>query len=390
MTDSENSTTDSATPTALDIIRNIIPDALRQIIDSPEPSNIKQANYLTRTPASAEQTAEQIVTPRGEAVVEGMDLNQIAMDFDNMVNSKLATDRFQIPEALLGNSPKSGVENPFPVESLTTIPPINDLGKAKVFTDLDQRQSLFDRIRGASLGAEQDKFFDADDADNLIQIKEVDAAQLGGLRAWGGNDKILGTDVNDIVNGNAGNDKIVGAGGHDLLKGGQGKDLIAGGDGEDLLLGNKGDDDLFGGAGNDVIRGGQGVDVLMGNAGNDILIGRADGDFLMGSEGADQFILRGETLVRSAAEADRILDFNPSEGDLIKIAYFDGTLAMPEITCAAVDVNLDSKQDTAILCSGGVVGVILSKDPTEIMNLKSSIFMVNPKDTALSMIGDHF
>jgi hypothetical protein len=62
------------------------------------------------------------VTPSGQAVVEGMDLNQIAMDFDSMVNSKLAADLFQIPEALLRNSPKSVVTNPFPVESLTTIP----------------------------------------------------------------------------------------------------------------------------------------------------------------------------------------------------------------------------------------------------------------------------
>jgi hypothetical protein len=375
MENSENSTVDSG-------IRNIIPDALRPIIDNPEPSNIKQANYLTRTPAG------QVVTPSGQAVVEGMDLNQIARDFDNMVNSKLAADRFQIPEALLGNSPKSEVTNPFPVESLTTISIDGLLGRTKVFTDANQRQSLFDRIRGASSGAEQDSFFEADDADNLIQIKEVDAAQLGGLRAWGGNDHILGTDVADIVNGNAGSDKIVGAGGNDLLRGGQGNDLIAGGEGDDLLLGNKGDDDLFGGAGNDVIRGGKGADVLMGNAGNDMLIGCGDGDFLMGSEGADQFILGADTLAKSAAEADRILDFTPGV-DFIKIAYFNDTLAMPAISFAAVDVNLDSIQDTAILCSDGVVGVMLGIDPTQ-TNLTSSILMVNPKDTALSMIGDHF
>ena len=379
MENSENSTVDSG-------IRNIIPDALRPIIDNPEPSNIKQANYLTRTPAG------QVVTPSGQAVVEGMDLNQIARDFDNMVNSKLAADRFQIPEALLGNSPKSEVTNPFPVESLTTISIDGLLGRTKVFTDANQRQSLFDRIRGASSGAEQDSFFEADDADNLIQIKEVDAAQLGGLRAWGGNDHILGTDVADIVNGNAGSDKIVGAGGNDMLRGGQGNDWIAAGEGDDLLVGNKGDDHLLGGAGNDVIRGGNGVDLLMGNEGNDILIGRNDGDSFMGSTGADQFILRADadTLTNNAALADRILDFNLLEGDVIKIACFDGTLAMPAISLAAVDVNLDTVQDTAILCSNGVVGVILGMAPTQAMEFKSSILMVNPKDTALSTIGEYF
>lgn len=374
-------------------IPDIIPNELRQIITDPEPGqNITGANYLTVTPAG------EVVTPSGQVVDPGMDLNQIAMDFDNMVNAKLAADRFEIPLELLRNSPKSVVENPFARADLTNIA-IDPLGKAKVF-DGNQGQSFFDRIRGASLGAEQDRFFDADDANNLIQIKAVDAVQSGGLRAWGGNDRVLGTESHDIVHGNAGDDEIVGAGGNDLLRGGQGNDVIAGGEGDDMLWGNKGDDYLFGGLGNDVLRGGRGVDVLMGNGGNDILIGGGDGDFLIGSPEeigsigstqanqteADQFILRGDTLVKDAALADRILDFNPSV-DVIKIAYFDGTLAMPEIRFAAVDVNLDSKQDTAILCSDGVVGVILSKDPTEMMNFKSSILMVNPKDTALSMIG---
>lgn len=384
--ENENTESNSAIPPASEIL-DIIPESVRRII--PDAGNITEANYLTRTATG------QVVTPSGEAVVVGMTmtLDEIAQIFDSTVDSKLAADVFQIPVQLLRNSPKSVVEDPFPRADLTNIP-IDALGKAKVFTDANQRQSLFDRIRGASSGAEQDRFFDADDADNLIQIKAVDAGQSGGLRAWGGNDRILGTDAADIVNGNAGSDKIVGAGGNDLLRGGQDNDQIAGGEGDDLLLGNKGDDDLFGGAGNDVIKGGKGADILMGNAGNDMLIGGGgeEGDFLMGSTGADQFILRAETLAKSAAEANRILDFNPSEGDLLKIAYFDGTLTVPEITFAAVDVNLDSIQDTAILRSDGVVGVILGKDSTQIdlNNLKSSILMVNPKDTALSMIGDHF
>jgi Ca2+-binding RTX toxin-like protein len=370
---------------------NIIPDDVPRIID-PAADNITGAHYLTRTATG------QVVTPSGEAEVPGMtmSLDEIAQIFNSTVDSKLAADRFQISEQLRKNSLKSSevpkVTDPFPFAELTTPISINYLlDKANVFTDLGQRQSLFDRISGASSGAEQNRFVDADDADNLIEIKAVDAAQLGGLRAWGGNDRILGTDASNIVNGHAGNDEIVGVGGDDLLRGAQGNDMIAGGEGHDLLLGNKGDDELFGGAGNDVIKGGKGADILVGNAGNDILIGGGgeEGDFLMGSTGADQFILGAETLAKNAAEANRILDFNPGEGDLIKIAYFEGTLAMPPITFAAVDVNLDTIQDTAILRSDGVVGVILGKDstPLDLNNLKSSILMVNPKDTGLSMIG---
>jgi|GEM_PF-4917098 hypothetical protein len=39
----------------------------------------------------------------------------------------------------------------------------------------------------------------------------------------------------------------------------------------------------------------------------------------MGGEGADQFILRGDTFTSAAAFPDRILDFKPSEGDIIKL-----------------------------------------------------------------------
>jgi hypothetical protein len=85
-------------------------------------------------------------------------------------------------------------------------------------------------------------------------------------------------------------------------------------------------------------------------------------------------------------QADRILDFNPSEGDIIKIAYFKGTQGIDEISFAAVEVNKDGIGDTAILCScADVVGVIMSTDPSKI-NIRSSIFMVGPQDTNLSNI----
>jgi hypothetical protein len=86
-------------------------------------------------------------------------------------------------------------------------------------------------------------------------------------------------------------------------------------------------------------------------------------------------------------QADRLLDLNPSQGDIIKIAYFKGTQGMDKISFATVDINKDGIGDTAILCScGDVVGVIRSTDPSKI-NLRSSIFMTAPQDTTLSNIG---
>jgi len=191
-----------------------------------------------------------------------------------------------MPDVLLGNYAKSGFTDDFSLESIKNLPiplKVNDLNDANIISDDNQLKSLSDRINGASLGAKKSRFFDADDADNLIEITPEDAPQLRGLRAWGGNDQIIGTQGNDTANGNAGNDTIAGERGDDMLKGRQGNDLSDGGEGDDIIMGNQGDDYLAGGAGNDVIRGGAGIDVLMGNAGNDILIGDSGADFLIGS-----------------------------------------------------------------------------------------------------------
>jgi len=363
-------------------IWNIIPDSLRRIIHNQPGENITGANYLTLTP----ELEVRVRTPSGEAVVEGMDLNQIAQDFESKVQSKLAPDLIEIEDVLLRNSAQPVVTDDFSFESLQNSPftrqvRVQDLVEANVFTDANQLQSLLDRMSGASLGAQDKLFVDADHGDDLIEITSEDAAQFGGLRAWGGNDQILGTDSNDIVNGNAGNDKIVGASGHDLLWGGEGNDLIAGGEGDDLVKGDDGEDYLVGGAGNDVIRGGADRDVLMGKAGDDMLICEGDGDLLMGSTGADHFILCGDTFTNRADLADRILDFNRDEGDMLKMVSFPG---MDAISFAAVDVNKDRIIDTAMLSSRGVVGVIMSTDPST-MQL-SSIFMVGSQDTALSQM----
>jgi hypothetical protein len=70
----------SGIPTASDI-GNIIPDYMLQIIDSQAGENITGANHLTLTP----ELEVGVRTPSGQAVDPGMDLNQIAMDFESTV-----------------------------------------------------------------------------------------------------------------------------------------------------------------------------------------------------------------------------------------------------------------------------------------------------------------
>lgn len=368
-------------------IGDMIPNDIRKSIDKSQTGadNITGANYLTVAPGIVLQT------PSGQTVGSAAeDLSAIGKHFNSTMTRELMGDSVQIADVLLGNSVQSSITDTLNFDSLTNIPVtinVSDLADANVISDSNQLKSLSTTMSSVAQGAKENRFVDADNGDNIIEIQSSDAPQLGGLRAFGGNDQILGSQGNDIANGNAGNDTMFGARGDDMFQGGQGNDLIDGGEGNDIIIGNQGDDYLLGGAGDDVLRGGAGSDMLIGNAGNDILIGDAGADFLMGGEGADQFILRGDTFTAGAAFADRILDFQPSEGDTIKIAYFKGTLGMDSMSLASVDVNKDGITDTAILCScTDVVGVIMSTDPSKI-NVITSIFMAGPQDSTLSQIG---
>ncbi|MDJ0939049.1 MAG: putative Ig domain-containing protein [Woeseiaceae bacterium] len=95
---------------------------------------------------------------------------------------------------------------------------------------------------------------------------------------------VIGTEGNDVLNGDAFDNPIIGLGGDD--------DLF-GGDGNDFLRGDAGRDDLFGEAGDDVLDGGLGFDTLNGGTGNDTLIaGENDGigARMFGGDGDDRHV----------------------------------------------------------------------------------------------------
>ena len=84
---------------------------------------------------------------------------------------------------------------------------------------------------------------------------------------------LVGSNSDDILNGNTGDDTISGLGGDDLLSGGSGDDDIFGGDGADTLDGGAGRDVIDGGAGADLIIGSLDEDLIEGGAGNDVIYG---------------------------------------------------------------------------------------------------------------------
>jgi len=128
----------------------------------------------------------------------------------------------------------------------------------------------------------------AGNSDNLIDV----SAFLGfrgfvQVRAFGGNDTILGSAGPDVLNGGDGNDSLVGGEGDDLLNGDAGNDILQGKEGDDTLNGGDDNDGLSGFSGNDVLNGERGFDRLFGGNGNDTLTGGNARDTLFGGAGND-------------------------------------------------------------------------------------------------------
>ena len=146
-----------------------------------------------------------------------------------------------------------------------------------------------------------------------------------------GDDVILGTDGDDVINALGGNDTICGLQGDDIIDAGDGfdsvfagfgDDTVTGGAGNDLIVGSNGIDDLSGDAGNDRIRGGNGADALNGGNGNDIIRGGNDSDVINGGAGADELFGNlgrdtllgggGDDILRGGAFVDT---FNGGDGN---------------------------------------------------------------------------
>lgn len=80
-----------------------------------------------------------------------------------------------------------------------------------------------------------------------------------------GDDKVIGYEYDDVIDGKTGNDIIYARQGNDILSGGNGDDIIYGEEGNDILIGGKGNDILNGGDGNNIIKfnKGDGVDTII-------------------------------------------------------------------------------------------------------------------------------
>jgi Ca2+-binding RTX toxin-like protein len=128
-------------------------------------------------------------------------------------------------------------------------------------------------------------------------------AEVSGTRR---DDRLIGTELNDVIRGLAGADRLLGRGSYDSLMGGFGNDVLLGGAGDDGLYGDRGSDRLVGGYGRDALYGGSGDDLLEGGGGSDQLSGGTGADRFNGGAGDDFVIFREPISFGHGAEPDRL------------------------------------------------------------------------------------
>ncbi len=245
-------------------------------------------------------------------------------------------------------------------------------------------------------------FFDLTLNDDIVQLANgILRNNPGGLRALSGNDFVRGSGGAELINGNSGRDTLIGGCGSDTIRGGQDSDIIYGECGNDILSGNQGSDIAYGGTGNDFVRGGQGNDALVGDSGNDTLIGDAGIDRLWGGEGSDLFIIRREVGATSReigsvqpppagrfnnveeVPADFILDYNPSQGDVIGLA---GGLTRNDIVLTERFLTIGDARDYD---SNGPIapGSIITAD-FKFLNTKATVIREASTGNILGLVKD--
>jgi Ca2+-binding RTX toxin-like protein len=221
-----------------------------------------------------------------------------------------------------------------------------------------------------------------------------------------GDDRLIGSDLANILRGNAGIDQLAGGEGDDTLSGGAGADTLDGGADSDTAswfigsagvtvslvsgVGLGGDaqgdtligiENLSGSQGHDRLIGDAGANTLQGWNGDDALGGAGGKDTLTGGLGADRFVYGSVAQSVVGADADRITDFSHAQDDRIDLAAIDANTLVaadqafrfigtglythqagelrfavisPGVTAIAGDINGDGVSDFHIQLTGTI------------------------------------
>ena len=124
------------------------------------------------------------------------------------------------------------------------------------------------------------------------------------------NNHVMGTELNDTLNGGGGNDRLEGFAGDDQLNGEDGDDTLEGGAGADSISGGSGNDVMF--AGLESVLGDSAADTLDGGLGDDTFhhVSTFDGDVVLPDAGGiDTVFAIGDHTLGSGLDNLRFDDF---------------------------------------------------------------------------------
>jgi hypothetical protein len=164
---------------------------------------------------------------------------------------------------------------------------------------------------------------------------------------------------------------------------------LHGSNGDDVIIGGNLNDTLFGLGGNDYIDGLEGNDLIDGGSGQDTLLGSAGKDTLLGGDGGDVFVFDRDSALNSG-EIDTIEDFTPGEdslgiqglasGDNVDYDRSTGILSLNGKAFAQLDANLDIQDSDLDFDDVIFVG---SNPPPSGGNTDEDVFTFE-RDTAIS------
>lgn len=153
-----------------------------------------------------------------------------------------------------------------------------------------------------------------------------------------GFENLVGSELNDILTGNASANKLLGMGGVDKLYGGGGNDVFYGGDG---------DDEIHGGPGHDLIYGEAGNDKLFGDDGNDTFYFSSQYNAMDGGLGIDTVDYSGVTTSRGT-----VVDLATGKGD--QDAFGDTYINIENVVgCESNDRIIGNGEANNIFGGGG-------------------------------------
>ena len=148
--------------------------------------------------------------------------------------------------------------------------------------------------------------------------------------------------------GGQGNDRLTGSNKDNILNGFWGNDRLDGGEGDDGLADSLGNDTLNGGSGNDRLNGGDDDDILTGGSGNDLFRFRPNNgsDRITDFDTGDDRLLFADGLFANL-EAVRTAATQTDDGNLEIALSETETLTLAGVTLAALTVDTVTTLDAS-------------------------------------------